>query len=99
MFGQDPPPPLEHVWKRISPHLSIKPCLAMTSFVNTLLNIKMTYTLGHLWAGPFPLEHVWARTPQPVYQTLFRQDVIWQRIVTIYSNDIRSRISHTCHQT
>ena len=47
----------------------------------------MTYTVGHVWAGP-PLEHVRARTfPPPVNQTLSRHDVIWQPSVTIYSDD------------
>ena len=30
-----------------------------------LLKIAMTYTLGHVWAGPPPHEHVRARTPLP----------------------------------
>ena len=34
-----------------------------------------------------PLKHVRARTPPPVNKTLSRHDVIWQRIVTIYSDD------------
>ena len=65
-----------------TPHLSIKPCLDMTSFGNLLLLIiAMTYNLGHVWAG----------LPPPVNQTLSRHDVIWQPTVTIYSDDIYLR--------
>ena len=49
MFGHVPPlkhvwarTPLKHVWAR-TPNLSIKPCVDMTSFRNTLLKIAMSH--------------------------------------------------------
>ena len=52
-----------------------------------LLKIAMTYLLGHVWAGITPLEHVRARTPLAVNQTLSRHYAIWQPTVTIYNYD------------
>ena len=88
--------PLSNMFGHVPP-LSIKPCLDMTSFGNLLLLfIAMThagcglklYTVAINSGDVPPLKHVRERTRlPPVNQTLSRHDVIWQLIVTIYSDN------------
>ena len=80
------------------PHqLSIKPCLTITSFCNLLLLfIAMTYTLGHVWAGPppHPIEHVRARITFPdqaslgMYLTYYLSTKMLHYIVTTHASKL-----------
>ena len=48
----------------------------------------MKYLFWHVWAGTPHFEHVWARIFHTCQSNPSRHYVIWQRTVTIYSDDM-----------